>query len=76
VGGINSWGSVPLEQYRLNKKTYSYAYCLLPLSGNVEQALSNRAAFKTSKPMILAVPNVSLLPEIKAPQSDKKGKRK
>jgi beta-galactosidase len=26
VGGINSWGSIPLAPYRLMEKSYSYAY--------------------------------------------------
>lgn len=31
VGGINSWGTLPLEQYRLPYKDYHYSYYILPL---------------------------------------------
>ncbi|QEC70124.1 DUF4981 domain-containing protein [Panacibacter ginsenosidivorans] len=31
VGGINSWGSWPLEQYRLPYKDYSYSYLIVPV---------------------------------------------
>ncbi|HWS00828.1 MAG TPA: glycoside hydrolase family 2 TIM barrel-domain containing protein [Prolixibacteraceae bacterium] len=31
VGGINSWGTWPLEQYRLNNKTYSYRFKITPV---------------------------------------------
>jgi len=31
VGGINSWGSLPLEQYRMPYKNYSYGYFILPV---------------------------------------------
>jgi beta-galactosidase len=30
VGGINSWGSWPLEQYRLNYKNYNYSFKIKP----------------------------------------------
>ncbi len=43
VGGINSWGAKPLPQYRLLERSYRYSYRLLPLSGDVEQALAGRA---------------------------------
>jgi beta-galactosidase len=33
VGGINSWGSVPLEPYRLFADRYEYSYRLQPLAG-------------------------------------------
>ena len=32
VGGINSWGSIPLTKYRLTKKNYSYAYRMQTVS--------------------------------------------
>jgi beta-galactosidase len=32
VGGINSWGSWPLEKYRLPYKDYHYSYLLIPVS--------------------------------------------
>lgn len=31
LGGINSWGSLPLEQYRLPYKNYSYSFKVSPL---------------------------------------------
>jgi beta-galactosidase len=31
VGGINSWGSWPLEKYRLPYKDYSYGYMIIPV---------------------------------------------
>ncbi|MBD0289195.1 MAG: DUF4981 domain-containing protein, partial [Flavisolibacter sp.] len=31
VGGINSWGTLPLEKYRLPYKNYSYSYKITPL---------------------------------------------
>ena len=31
VGGINSWGSWPLKQYRLNYKNYSYSFMITPI---------------------------------------------
>lgn len=31
VGGINSWGTWPLEQYRLNDKTYSFRFKVTPV---------------------------------------------
>ena len=31
VGGINSWGSWPLKQYRLNYKNYSYSFTITPV---------------------------------------------
>jgi beta-galactosidase len=30
VGGINSWGSLPLEKYRLDYKNYSYSFKITP----------------------------------------------
>lgn len=33
VGGINSWGSVPLKPYRLRDEVYQYSYRLSPLGG-------------------------------------------
>jgi beta-galactosidase len=75
VGGINSWGSVPLEQYRLNRKTYRYAYRMRPLTGDVESALSSQVAYSPSNVEALAVPDVSKLPEIKTPQNNKKAKK-
>lgn len=32
LGGINSWGSWPLEQYRLPYKDYHYSYMIVPVS--------------------------------------------
>jgi beta-galactosidase len=31
LGGINSWGSLPLEQYRLDYKNYSYSFTIKPI---------------------------------------------
>jgi len=31
VGGINSWGSWPLEKYRMLYKDYSYSYLIMPV---------------------------------------------
>jgi len=31
LGSINSWGRLPLEQYRLPYKSYSYSYWIIPL---------------------------------------------
>ena len=31
VGGINSWGSWPLKQYRLDYKDYSYSFMITPI---------------------------------------------
>jgi len=45
VGGINSWRATPLEKHRLNEAAYHYAYRLIPLSGDVDKALSGRAAY-------------------------------
>lgn len=33
LGGINSWGSWPLEKYRLPFRNYAYSYLLIPVSG-------------------------------------------
>ena len=30
VGGINSWGSLPLEKYRMPYKSYEYSYLIIP----------------------------------------------
>lgn len=30
LGGINSWGALPLEKYRLHYKSYKYGYKLIP----------------------------------------------
>lgn len=30
VGGVNSWGQLPLEKYRLPYKSYSYSYRIIP----------------------------------------------
>ena len=32
VGGDNSWGATPHDQYRLWPKPYSYRFCLMPFS--------------------------------------------
>ena len=32
LGSINSWGTLPLEQYRLNYKDYSYSYWMVPIA--------------------------------------------
>ena len=31
LGSINSWGTLPLEQYRLHYKDYSYSYWMVPI---------------------------------------------
>lgn len=31
LGGINSWGSWPLEKYRLNYKSYEYKFIVKPI---------------------------------------------
>ncbi len=31
LGGITSWGTLPLEQYRLHYKDYSYSYWMVPI---------------------------------------------
>ena len=31
VGGINSWGTLPLRQYRLNYQDYSYSFTIKPV---------------------------------------------
>ncbi len=31
VGGVNSWGTWPLNQYRLNYKNYSYSFMITPI---------------------------------------------
>ncbi len=31
VGGINSWGTWPLKQYRLDYKDYSYSFMISPV---------------------------------------------
>jgi len=31
VGGINSWGTWPLEKYQLNEKNYSYSFKITPI---------------------------------------------
>lgn len=32
VGGIDSWGALPLKQYRLPYQSYSYSYMIVPVS--------------------------------------------
>ena len=32
LGSINSWGTLPLPQYRLPYKDYSYSYWMIPVS--------------------------------------------
>lgn len=32
VGGVNSWGALPLDKYHVNKKTYKYSYTICPLN--------------------------------------------
>jgi beta-galactosidase len=32
LGGINSWGALPLKEYRLPYQNYSYSYLIIPLS--------------------------------------------
>ncbi len=32
VGGINSWGALPLEKYRLPYQNYSYSYLIIPFN--------------------------------------------
>jgi hypothetical protein len=75
VGGINSWKTPPLEKHRLNEEVYTYAYRLIPFSGSVEAALTRRASFNASDVAELAKPDVSRLPEIKAPKGRKKKKK-
>jgi hypothetical protein len=36
VGGVNSWGALPLEEYRLPYKDYEFSFLLLPLESDVE----------------------------------------
>ena len=36
VGGVNSWGALPLEEYRLSYKDYEFSFFLLPLESDVE----------------------------------------
>lgn len=36
VGGINSWGAMPLEKYRLSYKNYFYQYKISPLQTSLE----------------------------------------
>ena len=31
IGGINSWGTLPLEKYRMHYKDYSYSYWMVPV---------------------------------------------
>jgi beta-galactosidase len=31
VGGIESWGALPLEQYRVNYNSYNYKYTIEPM---------------------------------------------
>jgi len=31
VGGINSWGTLPLEQYRLPYRSFNYSYLIVPI---------------------------------------------
>ncbi|MCF7863384.1 MAG: DUF4981 domain-containing protein, partial [Kiritimatiellales bacterium] len=77
VGGINSWNATPLEPYRLNAKTYRYTYRMRPVSGDVWATLSSQVAFAASDVAKMAMPDVSTLPEIQAPQEGKKkGKKK
>ncbi len=76
VGGINSWGRTPLEKHRLNETRYSYAYRLRPVKGDGPGAWTLKPQPDLSGVEKLAVPEVSKLPEIKAPQDNKKGKKK
>jgi beta-galactosidase len=40
LGGINSWGASPLDQYRYNPSTdYTYGFTLIPLTGKPGQDL-------------------------------------
>lgn len=32
VGGVNSWGALPLDKYHVNKKTYKYSYTIRPIN--------------------------------------------
>lgn len=36
VGGVNSWGALPLKEYRLPYKDYEFSFLLLPLESDVE----------------------------------------
>lgn len=45
VGGINSWGALPLPQYRIPAKPYAWTIRLVPLSpGDDPQAAARRSA--------------------------------
>ena len=33
VAGVDSWGSLPLEQYRVNYDSYQYRYVIQPVDG-------------------------------------------
>ncbi|MFX0065112.1 MAG: hypothetical protein ACFFC7_23310, partial [Candidatus Hermodarchaeota archaeon] len=39
VGGDNSWGALPHEQYRLFAKSYSYRFRLRPFSLKEEKSI-------------------------------------
>ena len=45
LGGINSWGALPLEKYRLKPRAYSWRFRMVPLSSGEDPAAAARAAF-------------------------------
>jgi len=47
VGGIDSWGSGPLPQYRLPAQSYSYSYRLIPLTGREDAAIIGKRVYQT-----------------------------
>jgi beta-galactosidase len=75
VGGITSWRTAPLKKHQLTAKTYRYAYRLRPLTDNVDSMLSSHTEYLSSNVEMLAVPDVSKLPEIKKPKVKKRRKK-
>ncbi|HSF12122.1 MAG TPA: beta-galactosidase small subunit, partial [Erythrobacter sp.] len=45
LGGINSWGALPLEKYRLKPGAYSWRFQMVPLSPGDDPAAAARTAF-------------------------------
>jgi beta-galactosidase len=75
LGGINSWGQTPMEQYRLRKQTYSYSYRMLPLAGDVATTLAKRVEHVAVDAETL-VPDASTLPEIQGRVARKNRKKR
>lgn len=46
VAGIDSWGHLPLEKYRLNYKNYEYTYWLKPIAITEKKSKSNTESGK------------------------------